>query len=328
MLIALAIVIVFSLLARLFNTYSETLLGPFVKNVLLRSVLGSLLSSLLFFGGLMVALGILDMTQVVLSILGLASIVGLAIGFAFRDITENFIASILLGVRRPFSVGDYVQVAGKAGFVRSLNTRATVLVTLDGIHVRIPNATIFKEVLVNSSASPSVRGTFDVLIPYEASTASALEAVTQALRQQEGILNDPPARALVDGLEPSGVRLRAYFWMPSQRIDAFKLFSDAKLKAKVALQQVGITPPPTVATITVAGRVPVDISEADGRAANTLVHPGTVITNEQAEANLQRDSHAADHALIEPASGMETVEEHVMNEAETRVSDEGENLLG
>ena len=293
-LISLAIVIVFSLLARLFNTYSETLLGPFVKNVLLRSVLGSFIGSLLFFGGLMMALGILDMTHVVLSILGLASIVGLAVGFAFRDITENFIASILLGVRRPFYVGDYVQVAGKAGFVRSLNTRATVLVTLDGTHVRIPNATIFKEVLVNSSASPSVRGTFDVLIPYETSTASALEAVTQASGSKRA--SSPIRRLGPWSMDWSRMACgSALLWIPSQRIDAFKLFSDAKLRAKVALQQAGITPPPTVATITVAGRVPIDVSEADGRTANTLVHPETVITNEQAEANLQRDSHAADH---------------------------------
>lgn len=326
-LIALAIVIGFTLLARLFNTYSETLLAPFVKNVLLRSVFGSFVSSLLFLGGIMVALSVLDLTHVVLSILGVASILGLAVGFAFRDITENFIASILLGMRRPFSVGDYVQVAGKAGIVRTLNTRATVLVTLEGNHVRIPNATIYKEILVNSSASSSVRGTFDVIIPYEASTASALEAVSEALEGQEGILNDPPARALVDALEADGVRLRAYFWMPSQGIDASKLLSDAKLKAKVALQQAGISPPPTTATITIAGRVPVDLSEVDGHAARTLVHPGSVVTKAQAEANLRRDSRAAAKVSIEPAEGEATPAEHVMNEAETRVSDEGENLL-
>ena len=93
--------------------------------------------------------------------------------------------------------------------VQTLNTRATVLVTLEGNHVRIPNNIIYKEILVNSSASPSSRGNFDVVIPYEVSTATALEAMTRALREQEGIMTDPPARALVEALEPSGVRLRA-----------------------------------------------------------------------------------------------------------------------
>ena len=116
---------------------------------------------------------------------------------SFLTCFEMFIASILLGVRRPFRVGDYIQVAGQAGVVKTLNTRATVLVTLEGNHVRIPNSTIYKEILVNSSASSSSRGTFDVLVPYSVSVAGALEAMTRALREQEGVMADPPARALV-----------------------------------------------------------------------------------------------------------------------------------
>ncbi|HEV3166517.1 MAG TPA: mechanosensitive ion channel domain-containing protein, partial [Isosphaeraceae bacterium] len=143
-LVALGMVLLFLLLARLFDRYSETLLAPFVPNVLLRSVAGSFGSSCLAFAGLMLALSALNLTRAVLSIVGLAGVVGLAVGFAFRDIAENFIASLLLGVRRPFQIGDYIQVAGQAGVVRTLNTRATVLVTLEGHHVRIPNSVIFK----------------------------------------------------------------------------------------------------------------------------------------------------------------------------------------
>ena len=143
--------------------------------MLLRSVVGSFLSSLFVIGGLLAALSALDLTQVVLSILGLSAVVGLAVGFAFRDITENFIASVLLGMRRPFQIGDYVTVAGQSGVVKSLNTRATVLVTLEGRHVRIPNSVIFKEIMVNSTASPSFRNSFDVTIPIEASTRAAIE---------------------------------------------------------------------------------------------------------------------------------------------------------
>ena len=66
---------------------------------------------------MLLALSVLNLTKAVLSILGVASIVGLAIGFAFRDIAENFIASVLLGMRRPFRLGDYITVAGHAGVV-------------------------------------------------------------------------------------------------------------------------------------------------------------------------------------------------------------------
>lgn len=325
--IAVGIIVIFLGLARLFNASSEMLLAPFVKNVMLRSVVGSLLSSALIVGGFLLGLSVLHLTQAVLSILGLGGIVGLAVGFAFKDIAENFIASLLLGGRRPFQIGDYIQVAGQAGVVSALNTRATVLVTLEGQHIRIPNNIIYKEILTNSSASPSSRGSFDVLIPYEASTATALEVMTRALREQEGVLADPPARALVQDLEATGVRLRTYYWVPGQGVDGFKLDSDVKLRVKVALQQAGITPPPTGVRLSVAGRVPVDVTEVDGQAppADTVACP--VVTAEQAEANLRHDTRAAANASAVPKDGQQTPMEHAIRQATTHVSDEGTNLL-
>ncbi len=211
-LFSLAIVALSWLLAQTFATHSETLLAPFVHNVLLRSVVGSIISGLLIIGGLALALAELRLTQAVMSVLGVSGLVVLAVGFAFRDITENFIASVLLGLRRPFQIGDYVTIAGQSGVVKSLNTRATVLVTLDGKHVRIPNATIFKEIMVNATASPNFRNNFDVAIPLEASTAAAIDAINRALRETQGILSEPPPRTLVEAIEPGGVRLRADFW--------------------------------------------------------------------------------------------------------------------
>jgi small conductance mechanosensitive channel len=324
--LALLIALGCSMLARVFNTYSETLLAPFVKNMLLRSVLGSLIGTLLLLGGLLIGLQVLNLTHAVLSIVGLAGVVGLALGFAFRDIAENFIASLLLGVRRPFRMGDYVSVAGQEGVVRSLNTRATVLVTLDGKHVRIPNNVIYKEILVNSSASPNTRSYFDVIVPYDVSTATALDAMTRALRDVEGVIADPPARALVEALETVGVRLRAYYWSPVMGVDGYKLNSDARLKVKVALQKAGIMPPPTNLQVSVLGKVRLQRAGINGE--HSPVHrSGAVVSPEQAAANLRRDTHAADNATAETSEERPTPIEHALNEAETRVSEEGTNLL-
>ena len=165
MVLAVVIVVLSAFLARLFAARSETILAPFIRNVLLRSVAGSVISSLLIVGGLLLALGALRLTHVVLSIVGVASIAGLAVGFAFRDITENFIASVLLGCRRSRfrSRPDFITVAGQSGVVKSLNTRATVLATLEGNHVRIPNATVFKEIMINSTASTELPETASML---------------------------------------------------------------------------------------------------------------------------------------------------------------------
>jgi small conductance mechanosensitive channel len=318
MVLAAAILTVSALLARLFARKSETILAPFVQNVLMRSVAGSLISSLLFVGGLMLALGALRLTQLVMSIVGVASIVGLAVGFAFRDITENFIASVLLGLRRPFQIGDFITVAGQTGVVKSLNTRATVLVTLEGNHVRIPNATVFKEIMVNSTASPSFRNSFDVVIPNHASVVDAIEAINHALKELKGILQDPPPRALVEALEPDGVKIRAYLWAPTRNADWLQLLSEAKLKTKVALQQAGVIGPPaknSAAPANGSSKTPQHSTDAPPSTTN------------QAAANLKRDSQAASSHSSANESGKETPVNRVLDEPETRVSEEGTNLL-
>jgi small conductance mechanosensitive channel len=332
--LALTMIVVSLVLARLFMRYGELLLRPFSSNALLNSVLASLVSAAIVLGGLFSALQVFGIAHAVLSVLGLAGLVAVAIGFAFRDITENFISSILLGLRRPFRVGDYITVAGQSGVVKALNTRATILVTLEGKHVRIPNAMVFKEVLVNATASASGQGTFDVLVPYEVSTARALEAINRALRDHDSLLPDPAPRTLVEELTPAGVQLRAYFWFPSRGVDGFKILSDARLKAKVALQEAGITPPPRGVSVAVAGPIPIDLPggvPGGGRwdrameQAPTAVGIGPAITAEQAADNLRRDAQAAASADETPTHP--DALEQILDVAGTAASEEGENLL-
>jgi small conductance mechanosensitive channel len=336
MLIALAIVAGSWILAQRFATNSETLLAPFVHNVLLRSVVGSIISALIIIGGLVLALQALRLTQAVMSVLGVSGLVVLAVGFAFRDITENFIASVLLGVRRPFQIGDYVTIAGQSGVVKSLNTRATVLVTLEGRHVRIPNATIFKEIMVNATASPNFRTSFDVVIPYEASTAAAIDAINRALKETPGILSDPLPRTLVEALEAGGVRLRADFWTPTRDIDWFQLMSDAKLRAKVALQQANVigTPAPAPSPSPAVPGKPEEKpnghslrTDSSAPASAAPNPPAMAAADRQAAANLARDVHAARNAPTAVVDSGDTPVARALQEPETHVSDEGANLL-
>jgi small-conductance mechanosensitive channel len=316
--VAIALVAVSALLGRFFAAHAETLLSPFIRNVLLRSVVGSFLSSLFIIGGALAALSALDLTQVVLSILGLSAVVGLAVGFAFRDITENFIASVLLGMRRPFQIGDYITVAGQSGVVKSLNTRATVLVTLEGRHVRIPNSVIFKEIMVNSTASATFRNSFDVTVPVEAGTRDAIDAITRALAEQKDVLRDPPPRVLVEALEPGVVRLRVYFWSATQGVDWFQLTSDAKLGAKLALQAAGILPGGAKASAVSGG-------PAEGHDIRSPVPP--IILPDRVRSRLERATQTAESASPQNGSGRSAPLEHVLEQPETRVSEEGTNLL-
>jgi hypothetical protein len=159
-----------------------------------------------------------------------------------------------------------------------------------------------------------------VVIPNEASTADAIDALNRAMREQPGVLTDPPPRALVEALEPGGVRIRAYFWSPTQNIDWFQLTSDVKLRAKVALQQAGVIPPPAVAA-------PAKLEGPSAPTDGTPPSPADTAALQQAAANLRRDAKAADSAASAAVNGQQSPMESVLDQHETRVSDEGTNLL-
>jgi small-conductance mechanosensitive channel len=316
--LALGVVVIGAQLARLFNTYADQILRWFTDNQLLQAVIGSVISAVLFLTGLFLALTMLNLTEAVVSVVGLAGVAALAIGFAFRDIAENFIASVLLGLRRPFGVGDFIEVAGRSGVVRSLNTRATMLMTIEGHLVRIPNSTVFKEILVNKTASHRVCTTFDLILPYDVSTATSIEIITRVMRSQEGVMQDPPARTLVEGLEADGVRVRSYYWAASKGLDGLKLKNDINLAAKTALQAAGIAPSaPRTMLISVGGPVQVvqdtecdDLRQAASRKPNA--------------ENLRRDTIAAARASLESQASEPA---NSLGDVRPELLDEGENLL-
>ena len=312
--------------ARLFGRSSEFLLTPFTGNILLRSVLGSVVTGLIMIVGFLGALHLLGLTEAVLSFMGLAGVVALAVGFAFRDIAENFIASVMLGLRRPFRVGDFLEVAGKSGVVKSLNTRATVLVGLDGSHIRIPNSIIFKEILVNRSASSAIRASFDVLIPWESSVATATEAIAGALRAHEGFEESPSPRTLVEAIEPAGIRLRSYFWFPSRGMDRGKMLSDAQLAAKVALQKAGIKTASTPVVVQISHGTIIEalrtadlsVPRSDDQQSDTA----------RTQANLQHDTNASKIAASQLPEDQENEVGHALSISNSGIDDEGRNLIG
>ena len=116
---------------------------------------------------------------------------------------------------------------------------------------------------------------------------------------------------MVEALEPAGVRLRAYFWSPTRGVDLIQLLSDAKLKTRVALQQAGVFPPPV--TVVPNGIGPF-VQTGNG---------GTVNPDLQA----QRDAHAAATSSPVTGNGRQSAVDRVLQEPETRVSEEGANLL-
>jgi small-conductance mechanosensitive channel len=196
-----------------------------------------------FLLGVLLALEVLQATALVGAVLGAAGLLGLAIGFAFKDLVENYIASILLSVRQPFSPGDHVVIEGHEGKVVRLTPRATILVTLNGNHLRIPNATVFKGLLLNYTTNPKRRFELKVGVGVEEGLSRVRETALEVLRAMDGVIDDPPPTVLIDQLGDSTVSIVCRGWIDQRSADFGKVRSEAIRLIKERFEADGITMP-------------------------------------------------------------------------------------
>lgn len=214
-----------------------------VDNNLLREVARKALAVPVALLGLYLVLKVSGMTRLAMTVLGGTGLVGLVIGFAFRDIAENFLASILLSVQNPFRYGDLIEVAGYLGYVQRVNTRGTLLMTMEGNHVQIPNSTIYKETIKNYSANPNCRFDFGIGIGYDVPITRAQEAAMQILTDHPAVLNDPEPQALVEKLGAATVNLRVFAWVNAQKHSWIKVRSSLIRLVKSGFESQGFEMP-------------------------------------------------------------------------------------
>ena len=205
--------------------------------------------------GVLIALDIVDATTLVGSLLGAAGVMGLAIGFALRDTVENYVASLLLSLRQPFDRDDLVCIDGFEGRVLRLTSRATLLMTLDGNHTRIPNAKVFKAVIVNYTRNPKRRFDFEVGVDNEQDLAAAQKVATDTLIQMQGVLNDPAPICMVEQLGDSNVVLHVFGWVDQIHADFAMVRSEAIRLVKHAFDQAGIVMPEPIYTVRLGSAV-------------------------------------------------------------------------
>ncbi len=215
-LIALFVFIVFWYLGGWISD-RKGLYGYFTPNKFIAALLGQIAHLLFIIIGLMIALMLLDATALMGTILGAAGVIGLAVGFAVRDTVENYIASVLLSLRNPFDVNDYVLIDGHKGNVVRLTSRATILISPDANHIRIPNATVFKSVIINYTRLPERRFQFDVKIAQEEDILHAQALAIDALHHIASVLKEPKPSVLVSDLVDGGVILRVFAWVDQRK---------------------------------------------------------------------------------------------------------------
>ncbi len=244
-------------------------LGRHISAPLLRRVMARAAGILVFLFGVYIVLRVMGLTQLALTIVGGTGLIGLAVGIAFRNITENFLASIFLSIQRPFEAADLIEVSGVTGYVQQLNMRTTIVMNLDGNVVQIPNATVYKSNLRNYTTNCNRREVFDVGIGYDDSIDDAQEIAREVLATHPAVLNDPEPAVLVNALGASTVNLRVYFWLDGRENSWLKVRSSVIRLVKRAFQEHGISMPDEAREILFPRGVPVRMIDGpdDGGAA-------------------------------------------------------------
>lgn len=219
------------------------------RNPYMNGLLRTVVRSMIMLIAILIALDLVGLTGVVGAVLGSAGVIGLVLGFAFRDIAENYIASVMLSVRRPFEPGDHVVIEGHEGKVVSIHSRATVLMTLDGNHLQLPNSMVFKSVVLNYSRNPKRRFDFEMLIDSTQSIRKSQTLAMTAIAEIEGVLNDPSPSWLVVNHDGTAITLRFYGWIDQRESDFAKVRSESIRRVKAAFTHADILSPQTTYNI-------------------------------------------------------------------------------
>lgn len=166
----------------------------------------------------LIALYLLDLDAFTNKVLAGAGILTFVIGFALKDIGENFLAGIILAFKSPFRLNDMVEVSGVEGFVKDISIRETLIKTPDGKDVFLPNSIILKNPFINYTIDGFLRYDFVVGIAYENNPTQALKLVLETVNKVEGVLKGDrmPVVAISD-LATNTINLKVQFW-----VDTFK----------------------------------------------------------------------------------------------------------
>ncbi|QMU26605.1 mechanosensitive ion channel family protein (plasmid) [Adhaeribacter radiodurans] len=210
--IAILILLVTFLLASQVKKIVDNRVAPHAQNPLSVLFVSKVAKITIVIIGLLLALQTIGLTGVAGGLLAGAGVSAFIIGFAFKDIGENFLAGFILAFNAPFKVGDAIKVGEYRGHVVSLNMRTTHLKTFDTMDVYIPNATVLKSEVTNMTQDNLIRLDFLVGIDYSDDVDTAEQLIIDTMKEVLEVLPQPEAFVVTEELATNTVNIRAFFW--------------------------------------------------------------------------------------------------------------------
>jgi len=201
---------------------------------------------------ILLALYILGLANIAGSLLGAATISSVVIGFAFKDIAENFLAGVILAFNRPFRVGDTIMTGSVEGAILEMSLRDIRIKTFDGKDVYVPNGQIIKNPLYNYTIDGFIRGNFTVGVGYDTDIPKARSVIMAQLETVPGILTEEKMpRTHVKALNTSTIDIEVHYWINTfdKRYSGLEIKSQAQTMIVQALTEAGIKLPSEIVEV-------------------------------------------------------------------------------
>lgn len=221
---------------------------PLITKFLVQ-VIRIIFTIILFIFALRIA-GLNDLATGIFTAAGASAVI---LGFAFKDIGENFISGVILTFNRPFNMNDIVKIDDVFGRIHSMEFRYTMIRTFDGKNVYIPNSDVIKKPVINFTENGTFRMEFVIGIGYNDDIDKAKQMIMEILNNHNGIIQEQTMEnyILTDELTENGVNLKVYFWVYAKdyRRDALMMRGDIMEKIKIQFQKNNFKIQPSVQEI-------------------------------------------------------------------------------
>jgi small conductance mechanosensitive channel len=250
LIVAILVAIAFGIASRAVRKGVQAAMSRVTSHSSINKLLGTIAGLVVLGAGIFVALGIVGLDKTVTSLLAGVGIVGLALGFAFQDIASNFMSGIILMTRQPFRHDDLIETNDITGLVREVSLRTTVLHTLDGKMVVLPNSLVLNNVLINHSSTGRRRVELGVGVAYGDDLEKVRRVTIEAVETLEQRDRNEPVTLFFKEFGSSSIGFVVRFWIDfAKQTDFLAARSEAIIAIKKAFDAQDITIPFPIRTL-------------------------------------------------------------------------------
>ena len=250
LIVAVLVLLLFYFGARVVRNLIQRALNSVSHNRQVNGLIATSSYVALIIVGVMTALGILNLSGVVTSLLAGVGIIGLALGFAFQDLAANFMSGILIAIRQPFDIDDVVETNDFTGTVETVSLRSTSIRTFQGQIVLIPNKDIFGNPIVNYSVTRKRRIDLSCGVAYGDDLEKARDLAVRAVQTIPYLDLSKEVQLFYTEFGDSSINFEVRFWVDfKDQVDYLRAQSDAIIEIKRSFDANGITIPFPIRTL-------------------------------------------------------------------------------